>query len=85
VWEGGIRGNGFVSGWGVPAHLQVRRVSICDRCLTSPQNTTNSNLMHITDWLPTLAYMVNVSVADVRTDGLVWGGTLMVCSCTWTV
>lgn len=57
-----------------------------DLCQQShiPQNTTNSNLMHITDWLPTLAYMVNVSVADVWTDGLAGVGPLMVCSCIWT-
>ncbi len=50
VWEGGVRGNGFVSGWGVPEALK---------------NTTYSGLMHVTDWLPTLARIANVSITDV--------------------
>ena len=54
VWEGGIRGNGFVSGWGVPAHLQVRRVRICVSSLTSlrtrPTRTSCTSLTGCPPW-----------------------------------
>jgi arylsulfatase A-like enzyme len=56
VWEGGVRGNGFVTGWGVPESLK---------------NTTNTGLMHVTDWLPTLAHIANVSIGSV---GECWTG-----------
>ena len=57
VWEGGIRGNSFVTGWGVPEQLR---------------NTTSTGLMHVTDWLPTLAHIANASIADVSVAAGLW-------------
>ena len=62
VWEGGVRGVAFVTGFGVQDHRKV----LC-RCCQQPsshmgQNTTLTGLMHIVDWLPTLAHVANVSI-----------------------
>lgn len=56
VFEGGVRANGFVS-WpeGIPHHKR---------------NTVNDGLMHVTDWLPTLAHIANVPVDHLEIDGV---------------
>lgn len=55
VWEGGVRGNAFIAGYGVP---------------DSAKNTSTSALMHVTDWLPTIAHLANVSVSHMDIDGV---------------
>ena len=58
LWEGGIRGVGFVSGPVIPD--QVR-------------GTVNHQLMHISDWYPTLLHLAGSDVGDVTLDGFnVW-------------
>ena len=58
LWEGGIRGVAFVSGPVIPH--QVR-------------GTVNHQLMHISDWFPTLLHLAGSDVSDDTLDGFnVW-------------
>lgn len=55
VWEGALRSASFVAGFGVPASLQ---------------GTRSAALMHVTDWLPTLAHIADVPVDHLSIDGV---------------
>eukprot|EP00457_Paulinella_chromatophora_P005297 gb/GEZN01005313.1/.p1 GENE.gb/GEZN01005313.1/~~gb/GEZN01005313.1/.p1 ORF type:complete len:588 (-),score=79.68 gb/GEZN01005313.1/:35-1798(-) len=53
VFEGGVRGIGIVSGWGIPA---------------SVHGTVRNGLMHLVDWLPTLLTASGMIVGKKEKD-----------------
>ena len=58
LWEGGIRGVAFVSGPVIPDQIR---------------GTVNHQLMHISDWFPTLLHLAGSDVSDPTLDGFnVW-------------
>eukprot|EP00931_Biecheleriopsis_adriatica_P054194 TRINITY_DN31864_c0_g1_i1.p1 TRINITY_DN31864_c0_g1~~TRINITY_DN31864_c0_g1_i1.p1 ORF type:complete len:257 (+),score=42.39 TRINITY_DN31864_c0_g1_i1:324-1094(+) len=63
LWEGGVRGLGFVNG-GAKAGLS-----------RDVRGTVNRNLMHVTDWLPTLCEVAGCNLSGTKPlDGLsAWG------------
>ena len=53
LWEGGIRAVGFVHGKG----------------LDESAGTINNELLHISDWFPTLVHLAGLETTDITLDG----------------
>ena len=54
LWEGGMHGNGFVVGKGLS---------------DSVRGTVTRDLMHVSDWYPTLVTLAGGNVTGMKLDG----------------
>ena len=58
MWEGGVRGVGFVGGPALPAQAQGK---------------VSHELIHVSDWFPTLLHVAAGNYTDMELDGFnVW-------------